>query len=70
MAKLSIFNLRGMSRKVVDNYMVENNYKIKGIDFTGNVKNQIVEYSYNSSILKLSIKCRFYDNSLIGIEYC
>lgn len=67
MKNLSLFQLKGMSRTVIDSYMIDNNYKIYNVDIGDTVKDSIVTYKLQS-IVNDVITVRFHDNIIKGIE--
>ena len=70
MKTLNIFQLRGMSRKVIDSYMIDNNYKIYDMDFDENTPSLTeVTYKYNG-VLDLKIKVSYNDNIMYKIVFC
>lgn len=53
MKKLSLFELRGMNRKVIDDFMIDNNYKIENVDFLDNKPDNIlVTYKLQSVVIQ------------------
>ena len=70
MKTLNIFQLRGMSRSVIDSYMVDNDYKIYDIDFNEKIPS-LSEVTYkHSGILDLKIKISYNDNIVYKIIFC
>ena len=67
MKNLSLFQLKGMSRTVIDSYMIDNNYKVYNVDIGDTVKDSIVTYKLQSVVVN-AITCHFYDNSLYRID--
>ena len=68
MKNLSLFQLKGMSRTVIDSYMIDNNYKIYNVDIGDTVKDSIVTYKLQS-VVNNTIKCYFHDNSIYRIDF-
>lgn len=69
MKKLSLFELKHCARIVVDNYFIDNNYKIEKIDFIESTKSVVVIYKLQS-IIEDRITCVFNrDNQLSMIEF-
>lgn len=70
MKTLNIFQLRGMSRGVIDSYMVDNDYKIYDIDFNEKIPSlSEVTYKHNG-ILDLRIKVSYNNNIVYNIIFC
>lgn len=70
MRKLNLFQLRGMSREIIDNYMVENGYKILDVDFNENTPS-LSDITYRKDgILDLKIKVSFCDNIVYRFTFC
>lgn len=70
MKKLDLFQLRGMSRTVIDNYMVENNYKILDVDFNENTPT-ITDVTYKlQGVLDLKIRVTFCNNIVWKFTFC
>lgn len=70
MKTLNIFQLRGMSRSVIDSYMVDNDYKIYNVDFNEKIPS-LTEITYkHSGILDLKIKVSYNDYIVYKIEFC
>lgn len=69
MKNLTLFQLSGSSRIIVDNFMIDNNYKIKHVDFIDTPRTQLVLYKLQSCIIQY-IECLFEDNKLVSISFC
>ena len=70
MKRLDLFQLRGMSRTVIDNYMVENGYKILDVDFNENTPS-LTDITYRKEgILDLKIRVSFCDNIVWKFTFC
>ena len=70
MKKLDLFQLRGMSRTVIDDYMVENGYKILDVDFNENTPN-LSDITYKKEgVLDLKIKVSFCNNIVWKFTFC
>lgn len=69
MKKLSLFELQNTSRAIVDNYMVDNNYKIYKVDFIESTRSSIITYKLQS-VIDNKITCIFNkENQLKMIEF-
>lgn len=70
MKKLDLFSIRGMSRTVIDNLMIENNYKILDVDFNENTST-LTDVTYKKQgVLDLRIRVSFCDNILYKVTFC
>ena len=70
MKKLDLFSIRGMSRTVIDNLMIENNYKILDVDFNENTPT-LTDVTYKKQgVLDLRIRVSFCDNILYKVTFC
>lgn len=70
MNKLDLFQLRGMSRTIIDDYMVENGYKILDVDFNENTPN-LSDITYRKDgVLDLRIKVSFCNNIVWKFTFC
>ena len=70
MKKLDLFQLRGMSRSIFDDYMVENGYKILDVDFNENTPN-LSDITYKKEgVLDLKIKVSFCNNIVWKFTFC
>lgn len=68
MKKLSLFELQHCSRKIVDDFMIENNYKILDILLTENVNTYTVRYKLQSIVLN-TIDIMFKENKVFNIQF-
>ena len=70
MKRLDLFQLRGMSRSVLDDYMVENGYKILDVDFNENTPN-LSDITYRKEgVLDLKIKISYCNNIVWKFTFC
>lgn len=66
MKNLSLFQLSGASRKIIDDFMIDNNYKIYKVDFGKTPEHTIIIYKLQSCIIQY-IECSFMNNQLFNI---
>lgn len=69
MKKLNLFELHGMTRKIIDDFMIDNNYKIENVDYLdNNIKCVLVTYKLQS-IINYRITIGFLDGCLDRILF-
>lgn len=70
MKRLDLFQLRGMARSILDDYMVENGYKILDVNFNENTPN-LSDITYRKDgVLDLKIRVSFCNNIVWKFTFC